>query len=48
MEEIEINLTRGKSNGVRDANLSGNVKTVGNSPEISEKKIRNIPKFFDL
>ena len=32
----------------RDANFSGNVKTVGNIPEISKKKIGNIPKFFDL
>ena len=32
----------------RDANFSGNVKTVGNIPEISEKKIGNIPKFSDL
>ena len=31
----------------RDANFSGNVKTVGNIPEISEKKIGNIPKFSD-
>ena len=32
----------------RDPNFSGNVKTVGNIPEISEKKIGNIPKFSDL
>jgi hypothetical protein len=32
----------------RDANFSWNVKTVGNIPEISEKKIGNIPKFSDL
>ena len=34
---------------IRDANFSRNViKTVGNIPEISEKKIGNIPKFSDL
>ena len=33
---------------VRNANFSGNVKTVGNIQEISEKKIGNIPKFSDL
>ena len=32
----------------RDENFSWNVKTVGNIPEISEKKIGNIPKFSDL
>jgi hypothetical protein len=32
----------------RDANCSGNVKTVGKIPEISEKEIGNIPKFSDL
>ena len=32
----------------RDANFSGNVKMVGNIPEISEKKIGNIPKLSDL
>ena len=33
---------------IRDANFSGNVKTVGNIPEISEEKIGNIQKFSDL
>ena len=46
-------MTEDKYNGLqsiisRDANFSGNVKTVGNIPEISEKKIGNIPKFSDL
>ena len=41
---IECNLTV----ATRDANFSGNVKTVGNIPEIFKKKIGNIPKFSDL
>ena len=32
---------------IRDAFFSGNVQMVGNIPEISEKKIGNIPKFSD-
>ena len=33
---------------VRDANFSGNVKTVGNIPEISEKRYRPSTRFLKL